>query len=211
MDAISRRQFCGHLTGGAILAVAGVGEIGWMYACNKVDVWHEVEAWVPMGIDAFDSIITLVDPIMSPAITTIALLVKSGFTSLSSAIDSYLAAPPADKVTWQQRVKLILSGLGADMQSFLTAIGQTGNPIINLVVLLVQVVVNAVSGFVNAIGGTPAAFPKKFTMGAHSIRVVPTLQDRDQFIVSFNGACDKVSRPDLHIPRTTPVKLQPAA
>ena len=199
----SRRAFIGHL------AFAGVGfsALAAVEGCNATNVWSDIHNWIPVGIDAFDSIVSIVDPIMSPAIDAIASLVKAGFASLAAAVNSYLNAPAADKATWGEKIKLILSQLGTDLQSFLTAIGQSGNPLVKTIVALVQVIVDTIAGFINSIG-TPAAgaFRAEFHVGSDRIVVVAAYRNRKRFCEVFNNALDSIGHPDLHIQRTVPLQ-----
>jgi hypothetical protein len=204
---MTRRGFMGHMTGGGmLLASAGMLEMSMLKSCSATDVWHEIEAWLPTGIDAFDTILAIVDPVMSPAIDAIAALVKAGFASLSAAIDSYLNAPAVDKATWAQKVKLILQDIGANLQNFLTAIGQSGNPLVKTIAVLIQVIVDTIAGFLNQIiPSVSSAFRSEFRIGETVIQVTPTTRDRKRFVEVFNNALDGIGHPELHIPRTVPL------
>lgn len=203
----TRREFFGHLSRGsatvAMLGAVGSVDVLVMYACsqNPTDVWHEIEAWVPTGISAFEMVISLVDPLMSPAITAIAELVKAGFADLAAAIDSYINAPAADKQTWAQKVKLILTALGNNIQSFLSAIQLSGNPIAKVVAVLIQVIVDTISGFVNNIPGlaAQASFKTEFKVGDITVIVHPTVRDRKSFVAAFNEACNSTGHPELRL------------
>jgi hypothetical protein len=196
---LTRREFVEL----GLVSTIGGSTLLTLEGCNATDVWHQIETWVPVGIDAFDSILAIVDPLMAPGAAAIALLVKAGFASLASAIDGYLNAPASEKTTWAAKVKLILSQLGTDLQSFLSAVNLSGNPIVKVVVALVQVIVDTIAGFLGKV--VPAAassFPQTFRVGRETIHVEPMLRDRKKFVAAFNNACVANGHSELQIPRT---------
>src|ERR1700689_4238563 len=141
-EKMNRIQFVGSLSAGAAaLALTP------LTACNSTDVWHQIEEWIPLGIQSFEAIVALVDPIASPAVAAIAQMVEAGFSALSAAIDGYLNAPAADKATFAQKVELIFQQLTANIQNFLTAIGQSSNPIVKVAVALIGIIVSTIEGF----------------------------------------------------------------
>jgi hypothetical protein len=184
---ISRRRFFG-LAGLTALSVA---EVNYLFTCNPTDIWHEVEAWVPVGIDAFDEIVSLVLPLESPAIEGIAAMVKAGFSAVAAAVDGYLGAPASEKATWKQKLLLALTELGDNIQGFLTAIEQSNSPVLKIIVALITVLVDAISGFSNTITGTSTNFRAEFHVAGTIITVKPVLMNRATFISNFNAACDQ--------------------
>jgi hypothetical protein len=193
---MNRRMFVGTLsTGAAAIALAGTS------ACNPTDVWHEIEAWVPLGITAFESILALVAPLAAPGIDAIATLVKAGFSTLAAAIDAYLNAPAADKATFAQKVQLAFQDLVNNIQAFLTAIGQSTSPIVTEAVALIQIIVETIEGFLGQIMPTPTPVAT-FHLGGKSMVVTPVRRNRASFISAFNEVCNANNIPAARLPQT---------
>lgn len=202
---MNRREFVGTLSAGAA-ALALSGASLELEGCNPTSVWTQIQQWVPVGISAFESIVALVMPLAAPGIDAIAEMVKAGFASLASAIDDYLNAPAAEKATFAQRVQLILTDLGNNIQAFLTAIGQSSNPIVKVAAALISILVNVIAGFLNQIPG-PAAFKfrTELHVGSTVIPVVATNMNRSTFIAAFNEQLNASGHSDLDIPHKAPL------
>jgi len=178
---MNRRKFVGALTGAAILA----GTTITLEGCN---VWADIQAWVPAGIAAFESVVTLVAPMAAPALNTIATTVEAGFSALAAAVNQYINAPAASKATFKQKVLLIFSQLQGDLQAFLAAVNiEQTNPIVKIVLGLVEIIVSTITGFLEQIG-TPVAAPT-MKLGGASLTISPVQRNRKQFVAAFNAAC----------------------
>jgi hypothetical protein len=192
---LTRRNFIGTLS------AAGIGALTIpLVECNSTDVWHEIEQWVPVGIQAFQSILALVAPLAAPGIDAIAQLVEAGFASLSAAIDAYLNAPAADKATLSQKIILIFNDITNNIQSFLTAIGQSSNPIVKIAVALIQIIVSTIEGFLKQIMPAPPV-PVSFKVGRDTVTVVPVVRSRKDFIAAFNEECIASGHPEAKLPQ----------
>jgi hypothetical protein len=213
MNGISRRKFNGYLSGGVLLAATGGVPLFGMYTCSSsTSVWTEIQQWVPVGISAFESIIALIVPIDSPAIDAIAEMVKAGFASLAGAIDDYINAPAADKASLGARVQLILTDIGNNIQAFLTAIGQSANPIVKVAVAIISIIVNTIAGFLGNIPGPVALkFRTELHVGATTVPVVPVRMSRASFISAVNEELNGAGRSDLNIPHKSPLPTNPSA
>jgi len=194
----ARRQFFSHLAQGAgVLALAGTGmELG---GCSLGSVWAQIQAWVPAGIAAFESVVTLVAPLAAPGIDTIATTVQAGFAALAAAVNQYLNAPAASKATLEQKVLLIFSQLQGDLQAFLSAVNVAGtNPIVKIVLGLISIIVSTITGFLGQIG-TPPVTPASLTLGGSTIAITPASRNRAQFVKDFNAACVAAGHLELEI------------
>lgn len=201
---MNRREFVGSLTGGAALLVMSGGAMLTLEGCN---VWTDIKTWVPIGISAFESIVSLVTPLAAPGIDAIAQLVEAGFASLAGAVDDYINAPASQKTTFAEKVKLILTDIGNNIQGFLSAIGESNNPIVKVVAELISVILNTIAGFASDIPGLGAtAFRPTFHVGARTIQVTAVKETRKSFIKTFNAACLANGHPELVVPHTTPLK-----
>jgi hypothetical protein len=168
--------------------------------CNAVDVWHQIELWLPVGIAAFEQVLNLVAPLQAPGIDAIAELIKAGFASLSAAIDAYINAPAADKATLSQKVILIFNDITANIQSFITALGQSANPIVKIAVALITIIVSTIEGFLKQIMPTPPA-AARFKVGREEITIQPVVRTRKDFIAAWNEQCRVDLHPELVLPQ----------
>jgi hypothetical protein len=193
---LNRREFAGALGLGALAGTAGVS--GFLVGgCNPASVWKDIETWLPAGISSFEAIVTLVAPIAAPGIDAAAELVKSAFAVLSGAVDQYINAPAADKGSWLGKVETAFKAVEDNMQAFLTAIGQTGNPIVKLALALANIILSTISSFLAQIGPTPA--PVTLRAGAQTVNVVPVSRNRKSFVAAFNTECVQAGHPELEI------------
>lgn len=202
MEVVLRREFI-KKSGQLLAFFAAAGSLIVQAACNATDVWHEIEQWVPLGIDGFNSIIALVDPLMSPAITAITTLIKAGFAVLSGAIDDYINAPAADKSSLIGKVETALTDLSNHFQDFVTAISVSGNPIVTIAVALIKIILDTISGFVQKIVPTAAhAMLHELRAGATVVTINPVLRNRKEFIAVFNSQCVSSGHPELQLKQT---------
>ena len=81
----NRREFVGHLVGGAaVVAVAGSAVT--LESCN---VLSELETWVPIGLSAFDTLISYINPAAGTALSVIVGTVNGLWQAVATAIANY--------------------------------------------------------------------------------------------------------------------------
>jgi len=191
---MNRRKFVGALASGAAAVALGTS----MEGCTLGSVWAEIQAWVPAGVAAFESIVTLVVPLAAPGINTIATTVEAGFAALAAAVNQYLNAPAASKATLEQKVLLIFSQLQGDLQAFLSAVNVDGtNPIVKIVLGLISIIVSTITGFLGQIGTPPPAATMR--MAGVSLNITPSARNRAKFVKDFNTACVAAGHSELAI------------
>lgn len=196
MQVMTRRSF-GQASTLAFLAFGFLGSLFTMVGCN---VWTEIEQWVPVGITAFESVITLVAPMASPGLNAIAETVKAGFAALAAAVDQYIAAPAADKATLLQKVQLIFEDVSTNLQNFLNAVNIPGaNPIVKVVLGLVNIILSTIAGFVNRIGAPAAIASRRLTLAGQSVVVSPVFRTKKSFKHDFNVVCIDNGHPEAQI------------
>jgi hypothetical protein len=193
---ISRREFAGTLAAGALAGTAGVS--GFLVGGCNGSIWGEIQTWVPVGISAFEQVLTLIAPLAAPGIDAIAELVKAGFSVLAGAISQYINAPAADKATFLQKVQLAFKDVSDNLQAFLNAVNVSGsNPIIKVVLGLVSIILSTIASFMAQIGPTPA--PIALTLGGTRMDVTPVKRTVKQFKQDFNNALVDAGHPELRI------------
>ena len=86
--AFDRREFFGvsAKTTAALAAAAAVGETFVLAGCN---VLSELETWVPIGLSAFDTLVSYINPVAGGAISVIINTVNGLWEALTVAIANY--------------------------------------------------------------------------------------------------------------------------
>lgn len=190
---LSRREF-GQMAGSAGIAAFTLSAIE-LEGCNAANVWNDIKTWLPTGIASFEAIVALFPG--AAALIPIAETVKAAFAVLSAAVDQYINAPPADKITWLQKVELAFTDVTQNIQAFLTAIGQTGSPAVKLALAIANIILSTIAAFIGKIGPTPA--PATLRAAGQSVTVSPVYRNRKQFVTDFNAACIAEGHPELEI------------
>jgi hypothetical protein len=80
-----RREFVGHLVGGAALVAVGASAAS-MMGCN---ILTELETWVPIGLTAFDTIVSYINPVAGSAIAIVVSTVNNLWQAVATAIANY--------------------------------------------------------------------------------------------------------------------------
>lgn len=189
---IDRRRFA--FMGLAGLAAASFSSV-FLGGCSVESIWVMVQGYVPVGIAAFEAILALVAPVMSPFLNTIAMEVQAAFSVLAAAINQYISAPATSKATLAQKVALALNDLIDNLQKFAGALGQGSNPIVTLATKLLAIIVSTLLSFVGSIttNPTPAARVRQI------INVGAVRRSKKQFITEFNETLKAGGHSELSI------------
>jgi hypothetical protein len=160
----TRRQF-GKMVGAGALAL-GIGEISMGFSCATV--YTDIENYVPIGLAAFNTIITLIDPPLATVLAPVIVLVKAAFADLTAAITEYNNAPAAGKTTLLGKVRLAIQAVIDNLNKFWSDANIPDSPLASMIVGVLQIVVSTLAAFLPLIGGTVAS--KKV---AKEIPIVP--------------------------------------
>jgi hypothetical protein len=186
-------------TGAGAIAFAGGGLAG----CTAASVFAQIEAWVPVGLSALSGILTVLTPVIGPiggSIGVIVGLIKASFADLMAAVSEYQNAPAASKATLLDKIKLILQDLADNFNKFLADLNLNGNPILSLVVSLVQVILNVLAGFAGALPGTPVAMKRQVRLrNGSTVTVTPAKMTLAQFKAQFNQLADAAGHPEIDL------------
>jgi hypothetical protein len=163
--------------------------------------------WIPVGLAAVDSIITLLGPLVPPGAIAIITLVKAAFADLSAAITQYNNdTNPADKDSLLAKIKTILKDIADNFQSFLNALNLARNPIVNIVLGLANIFIAAIMGFLGQlpVTKTPTAkdtsLVKSVKVGGQSIQVVPKFyKNVAEFKSDWNQTAMSKGHPEAEI------------
>jgi hypothetical protein len=193
---LNRRSF---LKTGA-LAVAGAGVLE-LEGCSPSTVYAQIEAWVPTALLALQGILTVIAPFVpiSGTISVIVGLIKASFADLEAAVTEYQNAPAANKTTLLGKIRTVLQDIADNFGKFLADLNLGGNPMLTLVVSLVQVILNVLAGFANQLPG-PAAMSRTYsTRSGQAVLVNPTKMSLKQFKAFYNKLAEQNGHPEIDL------------
>lgn len=147
---MNRRQF-GKTVGTGLLAV-GIGEISMGFSCASV--YTDIENYVPIGLAAFNSLITIVDPTLATTLAPIISIVKASFADLSAAIAEYNNAPAANKATLLGKVTTAINAVIDNLNQFWNDANLPDSPLASTIIGVLQIVLSTLASFLPLIGGT---------------------------------------------------------
>jgi hypothetical protein len=154
---ITRRNF-GKLVGaGALGGTLGMTTMG--LSCGSV--FTDIENYVPIGLAAFQEIISLVAPAEAAVLAPIIAIVKATFADLTSIITQYQNAPAADKATWLGKVKTAVNAVIAELQQFWNDANLPDGGLASTISGVLQIILSTLAAFLPAIGGAVAVSAKK--------------------------------------------------
>jgi hypothetical protein len=183
------------LTGGTSLFVAG---------CPWTSIESAISAYVPVGLAAFNGVVLLlssvglIPPGTSTAIGLVIAIVKAGFADLLTAINEYNAAPAASKVSFSQKISLILTDIGDNIQKFMNDISTSlaTSTVGKLVVGLVSLILSTLAGFA---GQLPAPAAGKHTYSVAGQAVTPKAISVKQFKQQYNQLAGAAGHPEIEL------------
>jgi hypothetical protein len=188
---LTRRQF-GKTVGYGGLGI-GIGMTTMGVSCNTV--FQDIEAYVPIGLAAFNEILTLVNPAEAAALAPIIGLVKAAFADLSSDITQYINAPAADKATLLGKVTTAINIVIANLNKFWSDLNLPNSGLASTIVGVLQIVISTLAAFLPLLGGTVAASAR----AGKAIPIVPMNKKqlgKSQVKASINAAFAKGGYPN---------------
>ncbi len=192
---MNRRTFASRIGSFALLAFAG----GFSLSLTGCNVFSNILNWIPVGLSAIDSIITLLGPLVPPPAIAIIVLVKAAFADLSAAISQYNAdTNPADKSSLLAKIKTLLSAIADNFQKFLDALNLGNNPIVAIVIGLANIILSAIMGFMGQLPAIPTT--KAVKLGTQTQPVVPkTYKTVAAFKADFNKVAVAGGHPEIEL------------
>src|ERR1700722_6057929 len=145
----TRRQFGKNaLTGTAAFALAGaVGEVSMGFSCSASTVWADIENYVPLALEAFGEILSLVNPAESTLLTPIITEVKAGLADLEAAINYYINAPAASKATWIGKITTAVNAAIQLLQQFWSDLNLPDGTLATTISNILQIIISTLAAF----------------------------------------------------------------
>lgn len=177
---ITRRNFGQVVGAGALAGSLGITTMG--LSCNSV--FTDIENYVPIGLAAFQEIISLVAPVEAAALAPIIAIVKATFADLAAAVAQYNNAPAADKATWLGKIKTAINAVIAELQQFWNDANLPDGGLASTIAGVLQIILSTLAAFLPLIGGAVAVSAKKL---AKTLPVVPKKRSQKQFKADINA------------------------
>lgn len=108
------------LKSAALLPLAALAVTG---GCTVGGVLAALQRYVPVGLAAFEGIVTLINPAAGSVLATVTLAVKTLWQNLQTVLAEYNAAPAANKTTVLGRVDTALNSLVGSLENLLREFG----------------------------------------------------------------------------------------
>lgn len=181
-----------------ISALAGCPKIG--------DVLAVLETYVPVGLQAFTGIVTLINPPVGTGLTLAVIAAKAGWADVSAAIAFYQSAPAAAKSTALGKVDTALEGLVGGLQKVLNSFGLSSQTDQQAAVAALMLLIATLSGIqagitpagVTAARARRAAIPARMVVGAQSVEISSTA-DPKKFKAQYNAIMNAGGHPQLQL------------
>jgi hypothetical protein len=184
---INRREFTGHLVKGA--AVVAIGSEGFLLTGCAGFTVQSVLDWVKIASGSIGGVINLLIGAGILACATCSVLANvalAAITAVGTAVQNYLNAPAADKATLKGKIITALHAAFAAAASSFQSVQVIPGNILTLVTGLAGLVIDAIAGFITALGGTAL---KSFSLAANSIPVTPHIYAKAS---DFRDDCNKL-------------------
>lgn len=182
-----------------ISALAGCPKIG--------DVLAVLETYVPVGLQAFTGIVTLINPPVGTGLALAVIAAKAGWADVSAAIAFYQSAPAAAKSTALGKVDTALEGLVGGLQKVLNSFGlssQTDQQAAVAALMLLIATLSGIQAGITPAGVTTAArarraaIPARMVVGAQSVEISSTA-DPKKFKAQYNAIMNAGGHPQLQL------------
>jgi hypothetical protein len=196
---LTRREF-GKVTGTGALAL-GVGEISMGLSCATV--FNDIANYVPVGLQAFQQIVNLVNPVAGSALAPFIADVKLAFADLEVAVTNYQNAPAASKSTLVGKITTAINDAIAQVQAFWVAANLPAGGIASTIEGVLQIILSTLAAFFPSIGGKLMAakepgFGEKGT-GVRLIQFTPVKRSPAQLKKDINAAFVNGGHPENQI------------
>jgi hypothetical protein len=202
--ALGARMLLAGATGGAALFMMG---------CN---VFEDIENWVPVGLAAFQSVVSLlasagvINPVADAGINLLISAITNAFNQIVADVKAYQAITPAPAGALQ-KIQATLSIIVQNLQAFLNSINVTDSKLLDTIVGLAQIILSTIAAFENdlvAKGAQPGTMsPTRRTHLSHNartIQIVPQARTVNQFISDFNSTAAAHGHPEVHLQNPKP-------
>jgi hypothetical protein len=179
----TRRQF-GKMVGTGALAL-GIGELTMGLSCSSI--FSDIETYVPIGIEAFESIIAIITPAEATALSGIITIVKAAFADLAAAVTAYENAPAANKATLLGKITTAINAVMTAIQEFWSQANLPDGTLAATIEGVLQVILSTLAAFLPLVGSTmDTRYQERLQKLPHQITFTPAKRSQKQFKAAVN-------------------------
>ena len=181
---MNRREFNKVMGYGAL----GTGVISTMgFSCQTVV--NDISTYVPIGIQAFDTVLSLIDPPLALALAPIVKEVKVAFADLAAAVSAYNNAPASQKATLSGKITTALNVVIQYLQQFWSDANLPNGSLATTIIGVLQLIISTLAAFLPLFGGS-VAMKVKFSKQIPII-AIKNPKDQKAFKASVNTVLAK--------------------
>ena len=154
---ITRRSF-GKMVGSGVGAMAAVGTLGMTtmgISCGSI--FADITAYVPVGMEAFQALIVILDPPVALALAPIITAAKAAFADLAAAVAAYNNAPAANKATLVGKISTAINAVIGELQQFWSDANLPNGGLASTISGVLQIILSTLAAFLPLLGPAPAA------------------------------------------------------
>lgn len=183
---LTRRQF-GKTAGYGALGV-GIGMTTMGLSCDTV--FQDIQNYVPIGIAAFNEILTLISPTEATSLAPIVATVKASFADLSVAINQYIQAPSTDKASLEGKIVTAINAVINNLNQFWADANLPNSQAAQTIVGVLQIVLSTLAAFLPKVGGAVSlkkTFAKQIPILPRDMKALKSKQVKADINVMFSS------------------------
>jgi hypothetical protein len=183
---ITRRDFGKMVGGGVAVGTLGMTTMG--LSCSSV--FTDIATYVPVGLQAFEAVVDIIDPAAVIVLNPIITIVKASFADLTSAISAYNNAPAASKATLLGKISTAINDVTASLQRFWNDANLPDGTLATTISSVLQIILSTLTAFLPSLppAAAPANAPKTL---AKTMSITPVKRTQKQFKADVNAALTK--------------------
>lgn len=172
---INRREFGKRLMQGA--GVLTVADLSMGVSCGSI--FTDIDNYVPIGLESFDEILTLIAPAEATLLAPVILVVKAAFADLTAAVTQYENAPAANKQTLIGKITTAINDVIQNLQTFWSNLNLPAGNLVSTIEGVLQIVLSTLAAFLPILGGTVTSVTTaKIAKLSKTIQIVPVAKSQ---------------------------------
>ena len=181
---MNRREFTGHLVAGAVGGAVLTGTALELEGCNVLD---ELETWIPVGLSAFDTLISYLNPVAGSALAIIITTVDGLWEAIVAAIANYQHTTDPTQ-TLLDKIIAAMDALQGGLNTILSAL-PPGIPvaILDAIKFGFSLLLSTLKSIQNALPTAASAISTKLTLKSVTTNNVASATSAKDFIKQFNA------------------------
>jgi hypothetical protein len=190
---ITRRNFNKSLL--AFCALSGAGFAG---CPSLTTIEGDIDAYVPLALDAFDGILALFDPPLALVLLPISNIVIAGIKAIETAIADWQTADAAQKPGLLGGIIAAIQTAQKDIGNFLAAVNVQAPALLLPAKALAAIVLGVLQFFANRLSGSATTAASVITIQSGTMQVEPLNLSQSKFRTKFDGEADHFGHPEAH-------------